>query len=31
MKVEHVENGSSSKIGIEIVNQIYNPKGSKNT
>ncbi len=28
-KVEHVENGSLSKIGIEIVNQIYNQRFKK--
>ncbi len=29
VKVEHVENGSLSKIGIEIINQIYNQRFKK--
>lgn len=29
VKVKHVENGSSSKIGIEIINQIYNQRFKK--
>lgn len=29
VKVKHVENGSLSKIGIEIINQIYNQRFKK--